>query len=578
MRVSSFVIILLILFSSCFSKKEIIESKRDFTKEEYYATFTEATKFALLGNMGEEGSLRRALQLYNLCIREFPEKAAPYYQISNIYLTAGNIQIAKSYGRKAVEIDDNNKWYLLHLANIYQYESNLDSLIYYYEKINLVTENPEYKYNLALFYSANKQFDKSLKIISELEKELAGSRELFVIKHKNYAAMNLPDSAVSELNKLVYFFPEQFENYGMLAEYLSEINRTEESKKVYETLIEREPYNGLANLSFGDFYLKQNDKKNALIYYKKGFQADDITIEDKIGILYNYMHDGSIIKSDTIFYLELVNVLVEKYDDPRPYALLAEFYINHQKYMLAIDNLFNAIKSGSENYIIWEQYIMISNFIGKNENVKNIYEEAINKFPGEINLYIFSSYSLYVLEEYLLVLDLESSGRDIKIAELDQRVQFLNVIADAYRGIDNLAQSDSIYEEILLMDPNNLLIRNNYSYYLAIRGKKLERAEELSRLTIRVEANNATYLDTYGWILYKQGKVKEALKFIESAIKNGAYNNSEVLEHYGDIMVDLDRCKEAIEAWNEALKYVTNGNSEKIEQKISNTKLMECYE
>jgi len=108
---------------------------------------------------------------------------------------------------------------------------------------------------------------------------------------------------------------------------------------------------------------------------------------------------------------------------------------------------------------------------------------------------------------------------------------------------------------ILAVDPQNLMIRNNYSYYLSLRKEKLDYALELSRLTIEMEPTNATYLDTYGWILFKTGEIKEAKKYIELAIRNGAYNNSEVLDHYGDIMLEIGNCLEAIEAW-ETIKEV----------------------
>ena len=210
---------------------------------------------------------------------------------------------------------------------------------------------------------------------------------------------------------------------------------------------------------------------------------------------------------------------------------------------------------------------MISNFSGKHEEVKNIYKDAISRFPEEINLYIYSGYSLYFLEQYESVIELEKDGLAVTEYELDQKVQFLNLLADAYRGIKEFETSDSIYDEILVLEPENLLIRNNYSYYLSIRDKDLEKAEELSSLTIKREPKNATYLDTYGWILFRMGKSKEALKYIELAIRNGAYNNGEVLDHYGDIMMELGRYKEAIEAWNEA-KIYDDSLSDKIDIKI----------
>ena len=107
MKIFSLVVISIVLLFGCSSQKFVGTQKRDISEEEYYSTFTEATKHALLGNF------KNALQLYQLCIHEFPERAASYYQVSSIYSTVNDISKAKYFGKKAVEIDDSNKWYLL---------------------------------------------------------------------------------------------------------------------------------------------------------------------------------------------------------------------------------------------------------------------------------------------------------------------------------------------------------------------------------------------------------------------------------------------------------------------------------
>ncbi len=574
MKVFKVALLFLILLGACTSKKEIVSSEDThvLTEDEYYRTFTEATKHALLGNY------KNALRYYFVCMSAYPEKAAPYYQVSNIYLAANDIESAKKYAKKAVELDNENKWYLLNLGNIYQYENNVDSLIIVYKRINQLTDNPEYLYNLALFYSTKGEYDSSMVLVKELEKEIPDSRELYILKHRNYAGMNQSDSAITQLEKLIYYFPDQFENYGMLAEYLSEINQIERSKDVYKKLIEKDPYNGLANLSFGDFYTKQGDKDSAMYYYTRGLKAKDISYEDKLGILYNYMYEGDYMNPDSTFLLSLIEVLNTEYNDPRSYSLAAEYLLKTENYEGAVKNLDLAIEKGSENYIIWEQYLMLANFLGYNEKVAKHFPEAQEKFGESVNVYLYGGYSYFMLEKYDSILIYKDTALKLDFVEDDQKIQLLNLYADTYRELGQLDESDSIYEQILDIQPNNLMIRNNYSYYLSIRGKDLDRAEELSRLTIKEDPKNATYLDTYGWILYQRGEFKDALKYIDDAIKNGAYNNSEVLEHYGDVMFKLNRCGEAIEAWKEAIKFTEPEDQEKLNDKIKIHEESHCEE
>ncbi|MBN2821550.1 MAG: tetratricopeptide repeat protein [Bacteroidales bacterium] len=560
------------LFFSCTGPEKSTKARSEKNYEEYYNLFTEATKYALLGDVS---TLNRAISYYNLCISKFPEKAAPYYQLSNIYLSVNNIQKAKSYGKQAIEADGTNKWYLINLANIYQYQNNIDSVVYLYERIvALDSTNTEYLYNLAVFYSKQGNIRKSMDIINALERDIPDAREVLIMKYRNYNALNMKDSAVYELERIVKLFPEETESYGLLAEYLSEINRFNYAGKIYRELLRKDSGNGLANISYGDYFLKQNLKDSALFYYQRGFEADEITIEDKIRIVLGYLYDPIAVQSDTTFIETLLNKLKEVYpEDSRPNTLGAEYYVKRQNYLNALHELENAIQNNADAYIVYEQYIMISNFVGNYDNVVNIYKQALDKFPDKIALFVYTAYALYANNYYDRAIEIVQRGESIEGNKPDDLVQILNIKADSYRALKDYVKSDSIFEEILKIDNENLIVRNNYSYYLSLRNEKLDRAEELSYFTIQKDPNNPTFLDTYGWILFVQGKKEEALKYIERAIKNGAHNNPEVLDHYGDALLLNKRCKDAIEAWEYALNY-GYADIEKITGKINNAKII----
>jgi tetratricopeptide (TPR) repeat protein len=535
---------------SCKAKKLSTINIPQGSEEEYLATFTEATKYALLGNY------KNAVGLYNLCIKKFPDKAGPYYQLSNIYYSYKDLNNAKNYGKKAVELDNDNLWYLLHLSNIYHFEKNIDSIIYIYEKVVKISDNPEYKYNLSVFYSQNGEMKKSMNIINELENEIPEAQEILRLKHMNYSAMKMQDSAIAQLEKLVKLFPSDIENYGLLAEYLSEINKFQYAKKIYLELLEFEPYNGLANFSYADFFSKQGKRDSALYYYQRGFEADDIGVDDKIGLIMNFMYDPVYIRTDTVFIGSLIEILKKKYPDKsQTYTISAEYNIKRLKYNEGLLDLENAIKKGNKSEIVWEQYIMLSGMLNKYEKVDSIYNRALKKFPGNMNICIYSSYALYELRKVDQLINLCDSVILNSNIKVDEKTQLMNFIADGYRWKKEFHKSDSVFDEILKIDKNNLIVRNNYAYYLALRNVKLDKALELSKFTVTKEPNNPTFLDTYGWILFVRGNIKDSFKYIEKAIKNGANRNPEVLDHYGDILLELNRCKDAVEAWNHAIKY-----------------------
>ncbi len=89
------------------------------------------------------------------------------------------------------------------------------------------------------------------------------------------------------------------------------------------------------------------------------------------------------------------------------------------------------------------------------------------------------------------------------------------------------------YEAVLRLDPRNLMLMNNLAWNLCISNKDLERAEQLSRVTIMKEPTNPVYLDTYAWILYKQGEYETALFYIQRALEHiDQGTKKEILSHY----------------------------------------------
>ena len=78
----------------------------------------------------------------------------------------------------------------------------------------------------------------------------------------------------------------------------------------------------------------------------------------------------------------------------------------------------------------------------------------------------------------------------------------------------------AIYDEVLALEPMYLGVLNNYAYHLATHKGDLQKAEQMSALTIREEPTNPVYLDTYGWILYQQGQNELALFYLNRALSN----------------------------------------------------------
>lgn len=76
------------------------------------------------------------------------------------------------------------------------------------------------------------------------------------------------------------------------------------------------------------------------------------------------------------------------------------------------------------------------------------------------------------------------------------------------------------YDKVLELEPGNAYVLNNYAYHMATNGGDLQKAEQMSAMTIKAEPSNPVYLDTYGWILHLRGKDDLAKIYLERALWN----------------------------------------------------------
>ena len=148
-------------------------------------------------------------------------------------------------------------------------------------------------------------------------------------------------------------------------------------------------------------------------------------------------------------------------------------------------------------------------------------------------------------------------------------------MGDLYHVSEQPEEAYHCYDSALVYNPSNILVLNNYAYYLSEENKELDKAEQMSQRTIKAEPNNATYLDTYAWILYKQERYEEALTYIERALATDSVASDVLYEHAGDICYRMGDTARAVSYWKQALEVQRKAEAveEKLEKKVRTKKM-----
>jgi len=507
------------------------EGIREGYESEYYYAFTEATRYMIYQYYNQ------AVGLYKTCLEYNPGSAAIKYQLSKIYYRTGYIEEAKKLGIEAWKNERNNRWYLLNLITIYQTTNRIDSAILFEkELITLEPRRIENYLNLVVLYEINREYKKSLKLLDQVENSFGKSVEVLTLKYDIYKSMGNKKQAIRQLYSAHEKEPDNLSIVGLIAEFYRDNGDQDSASIYYNYLLKREERDPVTVFSYIDYLISFTRYEEALQYFNPALKGEIISKEQTAGYFMNKLERDESISEKRTFYdgaMALLDSLY--YNDLRINALYVDYNFKVKNYDRAAEKLKEMLKTNEQNYRIWEQLLFTENIINQYDSLLFYGEKALNLFDDQPLPYLYTGIAYLQKKEYEMALKtLEKGFRFAQSKEIS--LQYCIFIAEAYNGLQNHDKAFEFYEKALSVDSTNSLIMNNYAYFLALEGKELAKAENMSRKTIQKEKSNAIYLDTYAWILYKMENIRKARYYIKKAVKCGGGSDKEIKEHYNTIL------------------------------------------
>lgn len=544
-----------------FSWQEGLAQQNEDNNDYQYALI-EAVKQKNLGNLSE------AVKLYRLVIKERPTCDVAYYEVGTIYLMSNQVDLAMSNLKTSYELDPGNYWYIMSYLNALDAGERYDEMEEILkEKVRLEPGEVEWEYQLATVYFNQDKHKKAIKTLEKIEREKGFSEKLTLLKASIYESDEEYELALVELEKVMLLFPEAIQFRIVAAELCMKSGQEDEAAQYYLEMLEVDSTNIFALSNLTDYYRKKEDYKNSFKYLNKSFASPKIDASRKMAILSFYLSDEKFLNDYPEELASLLDVLIEVHPEAYDARLLAsDFYIQKREYDKAYWNLRAYLGKGGSSYALYMQAILLANAGGLNEELVNVTGEAMSTYPDSLDVRFFRGLGLYEAGEYQALMD---NFEDIDLdgfssAEYSSQAKML--LAEAYYRLDDYENSDAIFEALIKSEPDNYMVLNNFSYYLAERGEKLEEAEVWSKKAIENNPDNATFLDTYAWVLYRMGEYERAEKYILIAMDKGGKNDPEVNEHAGDIQHALNSLEMARSYYQKAI--MVGGDREKLEGKI----------
>ncbi len=521
-------------------------------------------------NFYDKGDYVQAERLLRAIVLECPQNDAAIYYMGLCRLMQNDIENAVKYLNRAVELDGKNYWYRNRLAAVYAWANSGDVAVKMYEDIlKDFPEKNDIYYTLLDLYSHLHRYNDALSTLDRME-----------------TALGVNESTVMARFDLLRSQGKNIEAF----ECLREFNRQYTSVKVLSML--------------GDYEMTLYNDSTAVAYYNEALSIEPDYLPARIGRVESYRlcrkYDQFFPEASSIMADEAVPAAGKAYYLD---ALLRETDPRFQRnYRDQLNGVFEvALEAHPADSAILRTSGIYFLSAGDSKLAEKCFADIIDVYPNDSRpafdycsllayqekwdeLIAASESFIYrypdgkIFYEYVIAASYNKGdfdkvlARSQKLADesktKEEKVIYMSTMVDIYHMQGNVKKTFAMCKKCLKLDPDNILILNNYAYYLSLEGKSLKKAYQMSRKTIDMEPDNATYLDTYGWILYLQKKYPEAKGIFKHAMLYGGKDSATILDHYAEVLFAMKDYDSAFYYWNLAVSKADASEKAALQEKL----------
>jgi len=529
--------------------------------------FTDGLKFFLIEDYVE------ALKIFKKCIKTHPQNAVFHYQTSRTLVAQNQLEEALNYAIKAQKLAPQEVYYYEQLVQIYERRNQYVKITETLKKLIEKTGGTHKHYlELALVLSEQEKYQEAIETYNKIEAKFGMSATITKEKQKIYLALSDIPNAIKTGQKLIRAYPNQADYYTNQAQLLIKHKKTNEAEPLLKKASKLDPTNPRIRLIMSELYKLQGKSERQVEQLKLTFQNPDLEPVRKINVLRNYLTKSADPKFAKLG-LELTEIALEPHpDNAYLQEIYGKFLTLNGKFKKATLAFETALKLNPNNYGVWERLIQLQTQARDIQKVLETSENALEYFPNQAVFWLYNGNANLLAKNYTEAIDALEQGQMLAFDNADLQFQILNYLGASYHGLKDYEASDEAFSEALSLRPNASNLLNNYSYYLAQRGEKLDEAKKMCQKLLENSPESPTYLDTYAWVLYVSGDYKKALKYIEKAVRISP--NGTILEHYGDILYQIGNPEEALLQWKKA-KEIGGNITQNLDKKIIEKRIVE---
>ncbi len=551
-RLALFVFILFLGFPLSIFANNHLNSKHlsDTDKRKFDYFFLEAV------NQKQQGNYSNAYNLFRYALSIDSTSSAALYEISNFYLFLGKKELGVDALQKAVQYNSDQFDYKMALANVLRSQGKTKEAITIFEELaKEYPEKPELNFYLSDLYARNDQVKEAIAALDKLENDLGVNERLSIQKYRLYTILGEQEKGFLEIEKLATKYPSDPKYPILIGDLYLEQQNPEKALSYYQQAYQLDPQNPYYIISMSNYYEYMQDNEAAAKEIDSALRSPLLDVDIKLEILTRYIQNLQQNKKELDAANALFETLLEQHPQERELNLMYGQLLLMQEKNEEAKYQFQLVTEATPNELTaWKQLLRVSLIEHKPEESIKVCNAASELFPDEPDFYFYKGIAYALLQQYPESLKAYQEGLKI-IPEEDfiLRSEFFGQIGDVYHSMKQAEKAYQAYDKALEYNDKNVVVLNNYAYFLSLAKIDLDRAERMSNLCIKLQPDNATYIDTYAWIFFVKGNYTLAKFYIENAISKGGGSSAEIIDHYGDILFANGDVEKAVEQWQKAL-------------------------
>jgi len=185
------------------------------------------------------------------------------------------------------------------------------------------------------------------------------------------------------------------------------------------------------------------------------------------------------------------------------------------------------------------------------KSVKSIISGMLSDKKTDKNLkfYYFSAIALADIKDYRMSEYVIKEG----LLKFPNNTALLYELGSAYHALKKDGKAYAIMKKILKINPYDADALNYIGYYLALKNKNLKKAEMLIKKALSYDKGSPFILDSLGFVYYREKKYAKALTLFKTALKKLG-KSATVLKHTGMDYFMLKKYKKALEYLEKSYK------------------------